>query len=141
MAHLIHPRLPSLTFYHRKSLYLGLAIAYGRPFAFALFLKIVQDCLAFLQPQLLRRLLSFITDYQEAREGLFGERPTPLIGFAYAFLMFFASIVQTVILHQVRCLTFCVVRSADWGDSISKESLRPAFEFVPGLSPLFIKRL
>lgn len=80
---------------------MGLAVAYGKPFAFALCLKIVQDCLAFLQPQFLRLLLSFITDYQEAREGLLGERPTPLIGFAYSFLMFFASTVQTAILHQV----------------------------------------
>jgi len=66
-----------------------------------MFLKVVQDCLSFSQPQLLRGLLSFITDYQEAREGLLNERPTPLIGFAFAFLMFLASIVQTVILHQV----------------------------------------
>ncbi|KAF9779193.1 metal resistance protein YCF1 [Thelephora terrestris] len=84
----------------RKSLYLGLAVAYGKPFAFALFLKLVQDCLSFLQPQFLRWLLSFITDYQDAREGLLGERPTPLIGFSYALLMFLASVLQTIILHQ-----------------------------------------
>jgi ATP-binding cassette subfamily C (CFTR/MRP) protein 1 len=90
---------------------LGLAVAYGRPFVFALFLKLVQDCLSFAQPQFLRRLLSFITDYQEAREGLLGERPTPLIGFSYAFLMFFASIVQTIILHQVRRPTPFLARS------------------------------
>lgn len=71
---------------------------------FALCLKLVQDCLSFLQPQLLRLLLSFITDYQDAREELLSERPTPLIGFSYAFLMFFASMVQTVILHQVYCI-------------------------------------
>lgn len=80
---------------------MGLAIAYGQPFVFALCLKIVQDCLSFLQPQLLRRLLMFITDYREAREGLLTEMPTPLIGFSLAFLMFFTSIVQTIILHQV----------------------------------------
>ena len=66
----------------------------------------MQDCLSFLQPQFLRRLLSFITGYQEAREGLFDQRPTPLIGFTCAFLMFFASIVQTIILHQVHSLAF-----------------------------------
>lgn len=84
----------------RRSLHSGLAIAYGRPFVLALCLKIVQDCLSFLQPQLLRRLLMFITDYQGAREGLLTERPTPLIGFSLAFLMFFTSIVQTIVLHQ-----------------------------------------
>ena len=86
---------------------MALAIAYGQPFALALCLKIVQDCLSFLQPQFLRLLLSFITGYQEAREGLLNERPTPLIGFAYAFLMFFASIVQTIILHQARSFALC----------------------------------
>ena len=69
-------------------------------------MKIAQDCLGFLQPQLLRRLLSFITDYQEARrEGLRDERPTPLIGFSFAFLMFFAAAVQAVVLQQVHHLT------------------------------------
>ena len=102
----------------------------------------VQDCLSFLQPQLLRRLLSFITDYQEAHEGLLGNRPTPLIGFAYAVLMFFASIIQTVILHQVRSLALSVTRLTDRrGNSISKESLKPAFESVVALSPSFIKSL
>jgi len=99
-----------LTRNRRKSLYLGLFIAYGRPFIFALFLKVVQDCLSFLQPQLLRLLLSFITDYQEAREGLLDERPTPLIGFSFAFLMFFASVVQTVVLHQVCCRSVRLTR-------------------------------
>ena len=92
---------------------MGLAVAYGNPFAYALFLKLVQDCLAFLQPQLLKWLLSFITDYQDAREGLLDQRPTPLIGFSYAFLMFFASIVQTVILHQVCSFLFCLSLSAN----------------------------
>ena len=100
------PLSTSLTHHYRKSLYSGLATAYGGPFAFALFPKLVQDCLTFVQPQLLRRLLSFITDYQDARQGIVSERPTPLIGFSYTFLMFFASIVQTIILHQVRLPLF-----------------------------------
>ena len=120
---------------------MGLAIAYGQPFVVALFLKTVQDCLSFLQPQLLRRLLSFITEYQEAREGLLSERPTPLIGFSFAFLMFFASIVQTIILHQVRCFTLRSAPSADRkGNSISKGSSKPALEFAPVLLLSFIKR-
>jgi len=105
-------------------------------------MKMTQDCLSFLQPQLLRRLLSFITDYQEAREGLLDERPTPLIGFSFALLMFFASIVQTVILHQVRRILSCLTGLVDQRvNSISKGSSKPASEFAPVLSLLYIKRL
>ena len=121
---------------------MGLAFAYGGPFALALCIKITQDCLSFLQPQLLRRLLSFITDYQEAREGLLDERPTPLIGFSFALLMFFASVVQTVILHQVRHLAFRFARLVDRrANSTSNWSSKPASEFAPVLSLSYIKRL
>ena len=73
-------------------------------------LKLLQDCLAFLQPQLLRLLLSFISDYQSARpddSGTVIGGPSALQGFAIAVLMFAASIAQTVILHQVRTLPIC----------------------------------
>ena len=104
---------------------MGLAIAYGRPFVLALCLKIVQDCLSFLQPQLLRRLLTFITEHQEAHEGLLAERPTPMIGLSLAFLMFFTSIFQTTILHQVQPPVLILSWSTDWrGDSISKGSMK-----------------
>ena len=121
---------------------MGLAVAYGQPFAVALCMKLTQDCLSFLQPQLLRRLLSFITDYQDAREGLRDERPTPLIGFSFAIMMFFASIVQTVILHQVRRLALHPAATLiDRREiSISKGFLKLAFEFAPGLSPSYTKR-
>ena len=133
---------PSLTHHYRKSLYLGLASAFGRPFAFALFLKVTQDCLSFLQPQLLRRLLSFITDYQEAREGLFDERPTPLIGFSFSSLMFIASVIQTVILHQVRHSDLHFARFVDERThSISKGFSKQASEFVVLSLPSYIKRL
>ena len=102
-----------------------------------------QDCLAFLQPQLLRRLLSFITDYQEAREGLRNGLPTPLIGFSFASLMFLASIIQTVILHQVchptPCLTTRLVDQR--ANSISKGFSKLALEFVLDLLPSYIKKL
>jgi hypothetical protein len=121
---------------------LGLAIAYGRPFAFALCIKVIQDCLSFAQPQLLRRLLSFITDYQEAREGLLDERPTPLIGFSFALLMFFASVVQTVMLHQVSSHVLRLPRLVNWkGNSISKWSSKLALEFAPVLLPSYIRSL
>lgn len=70
------------------------------------FLKIIQDSLSFLQPQLLRLLLSYITDYQRARdEGVKG--PSSFQGFALAILMFVASLIQSIILHQVSLLTVC----------------------------------
>lgn len=85
-----------------KSLWVALFVSYGGPYAFAAFLKVLQDCLAFLQPQLLRWLLSYISTYQSARLNLFSspDSPSPLEGFAIAVLMFVASISQTVILHQ-----------------------------------------
>ncbi|KAF8527278.1 P-loop containing nucleoside triphosphate hydrolase protein [Gautieria morchelliformis] len=82
-----------------SSLWVSLFVAYGGPFAFAAFLKVIQDVLAFLQPQLLRILLSYITAYQQSREeGVKG--PSPYQGFAIALLMFMAALCQTAILHQ-----------------------------------------
>ncbi|KAI0763773.1 metal resistance protein YCF1 [Trametes elegans] len=82
-----------------SSLWAALFVAYGGPYVFALGLKIIQDCLAFLQPQLLRWLLSYISTYQTARASD-RDPPTPIEGFAIAAIMFGASLVQTVILHQ-----------------------------------------
>jgi hypothetical protein len=97
-------------------LWRALFVAYGSPYLLAACLKIAQDCLAFLQPQLLRWLLSYISAYQSAQDGAsFGGSPgpSPLQGFAIAVLMFVAAATQTFILHQVcllelkqrRCLT------------------------------------
>lgn len=106
-----------------SSLWVSLFAAYGGPFAFAvrsfLFscfrslicllqagLKVLQDCLAFLQPQLLRLLLSYITSYQLSREeGVKG--PSPYKGFAITLLMFGAAMTQTILLHQVRRCDCC----------------------------------
>lgn len=85
-------RSPALI--HSKSLWASLFVAYGGPYAFAAGLKVIQDLLAFLQPQLLRWLLAYISAYQIAAG------PSPLEGFAIAVLMFVASVAQTVILHQ-----------------------------------------
>ena len=69
----------------------------------AAILKIVQDCLVFLQPQLLRWLLAYISRYQEARfEPSCNEKcPTLLEGFAIAFVMFTAATIQSITLNQV----------------------------------------
>ncbi|TCD67602.1 hypothetical protein EIP91_012232 [Steccherinum ochraceum] len=85
-----------------KSLWVSLSVAYGGPYILAAVLKISQDCLAFLQPQLLRWLLNYISTYQDARINgdLLASGPSKLEGFAIAILMFIASVAQTVILHQ-----------------------------------------
>ncbi|KAF7790029.1 hypothetical protein EIP86_000977 [Pleurotus ostreatoroseus] len=86
-----------------KNLTVALCSAYGGPYAFAALLKVFQDMLAFLQPQLLRLLLSFISRYQSARPSSSPASPgapNALEGFAIALLMFIASLTQTVILHQ-----------------------------------------
>ncbi|KAI0725334.1 metal resistance protein YCF1 [Fomitopsis betulina] len=82
-----------------KGLWTSLFVAYGGPYAFAAFLKLIQDCLAFLQPQLLRLLLAYISEHQSARAAG-RDRPSALEGFAIAVIMFIASVVQTIILHQ-----------------------------------------
>lgn len=77
-----------------------MAAAYGGPFFVAVGLKIIQDLLAYAQPQFLRWLLSYIAAYQAAFKAN-AEAPDPIEGFAIVFLMFAAALVQTIILHQV----------------------------------------
>ncbi|KAL1943159.1 hypothetical protein VTO73DRAFT_4830 [Trametes versicolor] len=82
-----------------SSLWVSLFVAYGGPYMFALGLKLAQDALAFLQPQLLRWLLAYISTYQTSKASD-GTPPTVFEGFAVAALMFGASLIQTVVLHQ-----------------------------------------
>jgi ATP-binding cassette subfamily C (CFTR/MRP) protein 1 len=79
-------------------LWRALLIAYGGPYAIAAGLNVVQDLLTFLQPQLLRWLLSYISNYQDTQSE---ERPSKLQGFAIAILMFIVSVTQTICLNQV----------------------------------------
>ncbi|KAG5642914.1 hypothetical protein DXG03_001885 [Asterophora parasitica] len=92
----------------KHTLWKALFIAYGGPYAEAAVLKVIQDCLAFLQPQLLRWLLAYIAYYQTARFGNTegGNRPSEIQGFAIALLMFVASVVQTITLNQYFQRTF-----------------------------------
>ncbi|KAI0285929.1 metal resistance protein YCF1 [Russula aff. rugulosa BPL654] len=85
-----------------KSLWTALFTSYGGPYAFAACLKLLQDSLSFLQPQLLRLFLSFISSYQSARLSGMGEHlaPSALEGFSIATLMFLAAIMQSIILNQ-----------------------------------------
>ncbi|KAG8992893.1 hypothetical protein FRB94_011203 [Tulasnella sp. JGI-2019a] len=82
------------------ALWRALAHAYGGTFALAGLLKIMQDILAFAQPQLLRLLLSYITSYQGNSQS------TPFEGMALAGIMFVAALSQTAILHQYFYLCF-----------------------------------
>ncbi|KAG6828729.1 hypothetical protein H0H92_006917 [Tricholoma furcatifolium] len=84
----------------RHTLWKALFVAYGGPYAFAAGLKLFQDGLAFLQPQLLRWLLVYISEYQSARFADGTDGPSNLQGFAIAALMFVASVAQTVCLNQ-----------------------------------------
>ncbi|KAI6099033.1 hypothetical protein F5141DRAFT_1144217 [Pisolithus sp. B1] len=83
-----------------SSVWVALFTTYGRPYLLAGGFKIVQDSLAFVQPQLLRWFLLFITNYQTAKGWNFIEGPSAFQGFAIALIMFVASLIQTVILHQ-----------------------------------------
>ena len=78
----------------KPNLWIALFVAFGRPFGIGTLFKIVQDILAFAQPQLLRLLISFVASYSS-------DTPQPLIqGLAIAGLMFVISVVQTAALHQ-----------------------------------------
>ncbi|KAJ7767456.1 multidrug resistance-associated ABC transporter [Mycena maculata] len=82
----------------------SLFLAYGGPYLMAAVLKVLQDLLAFLQPQLLRWLLSYISRYQNARDS--DSRPNPVEGFLVAGIMFLASVIQTILLNAYFQRTF-----------------------------------
>ncbi|KAF8844780.1 P-loop containing nucleoside triphosphate hydrolase protein [Paxillus ammoniavirescens] len=83
-----------------SGLWTALFVAYGGPYVGAACLKIVQDTLAFVQPQLLRWLLAYISEYQSKKGAQFAEGTSPLQGYAFAIIMFAASMAQTTVLHQ-----------------------------------------
>lgn len=111
-----------------SQLWKALFLAYGGTYAAAAMLKIVSDLLSYLQPQLLRWLLSYIAAYQSARKhddndwgvnsaqvrvGPWSlpesmrlwhtdEAPMPgaIEGFAIAGIMFAANLAQTILIHQ-----------------------------------------
>ncbi|EPQ56430.1 multidrug resistance-associated ABC transporter [Gloeophyllum trabeum ATCC 11539] len=83
-----------------SSLWVSLFVAYGGPYGLAALLKIVQDCLAFLQPQLLRWLLVYIASYQSIRTNDNPNHLSKVQGYAIALIMFAAALAQSVILQQ-----------------------------------------
>ncbi|WWC88113.1 uncharacterized protein L201_003017 [Kwoniella dendrophila CBS 6074] len=78
----------------KPSLSLAIFKAFGAPYIMAGLFKGTYDILNFLQPQLLRLLLSFVSSY-----GTDKPQP-PIAGFAISILMFISANVATSILHQ-----------------------------------------
>ena len=79
----------------RPSLWIALIKAFGGPYLRGAIIKTGSDVLAFVQPQLLRLLISFAESYRA------GNEPQPAIrGAAIALAMFATSVLQTCCLHQ-----------------------------------------
>ncbi|WVF70658.1 hypothetical protein IAT40_005451 [Kwoniella sp. CBS 6097] len=78
----------------KASLTLAIFKAFGTPYIIAGIFKSMYDILNFLQPQLLRLLLSFVSSY-----GTDHPMP-PIAGFAISILMFLSANIATAILHQ-----------------------------------------
>ncbi|KAL4890362.1 P-loop containing nucleoside triphosphate hydrolase protein [Aspergillus ambiguus] len=78
----------------KPSLWLALFKAFGAPYIRGAIIKCGSDILAFVQPQLLRILIAFISSYRT-------DQPEPVIrGVAIALAMFVVSVTQTMCLHQ-----------------------------------------
>ncbi|KAL2358738.1 multidrug resistance-associated protein 1 [Cryomyces antarcticus] len=78
----------------KPSLWIAMFRGFGGPYFRGALFKTVSDVLAFVQPQLLRLLITFVDSYR-------GDNPQPLIrGAAIALAMFSVSVSQTVCLHQ-----------------------------------------
>ena len=78
----------------RPSLWIALFRAYGGPYFKGALIKTISDVTAFIQPQLLRLLITFVGSYRKPDSE-------PVIhGVAIALAMFAVAILQTVTLHQ-----------------------------------------
>lgn len=76
------------------SLFRALVKSFGGPFFVGAIFKFIQDCIAFTQPQLLKRLIIFVHDYHD-------DPSIPLTrGFMIVMSMFSLSVIQTASLHQ-----------------------------------------
>lgn len=79
----------------RPSLWIALFRGFGGPYFRGSVIKSLSDILSFVQPQLLRLLISFVDSYRS------GRTPQPVIrGAAISLAMFAVSVLQTVLLHQ-----------------------------------------
>ncbi|KAK5077011.1 ATP-binding cassette glutathione S-conjugate transporter ycf1 [Lithohypha guttulata] len=79
----------------KPNLWIALARSFGGPYIRGAMIKTISDSLAFVQPQLLRLLITFVHSYSA------GNEPQPAIrGVAIALAMFATSVCQTAALHQ-----------------------------------------
>ena len=80
----------------RPSLWIALFRGFGGPYFRGAVIKTLSDILQFVQPQLLRLLISFVDSHRRGNA-----EPQPVIrGAAIALAMFAVSVSQTVCLHQ-----------------------------------------
>ncbi len=80
----------------RPSLWMAMFRGFGGPYFRATVIKTFSDTLSFVQPQLLRLLISFVDSYRNANP-----HPQPVIrGAAISIAMFAVSVAQTALLHQ-----------------------------------------
>jgi ABC-type multidrug transport system fused ATPase/permease subunit len=78
----------------RPSLWIALFHAYGGQYALAGVFKVMNDISAFIQPQLLRLLITWVASYK-------GKEPQPVIqGASIALAMFAVAVFQTSMIHQ-----------------------------------------
>lgn len=85
----------------KPSLKIAIAQAYGGPYILAGVFKGLYDALSFLQPQLLKLLLAYVSSYGT-------DHPMPAVaGYAIAITMFLTANLATSFLHQYfdRCFT------------------------------------
>ena len=80
----------------RPSLWIALFRGFGTPYFWGTVIKTFSDVLSFIQPQLLRLLISFVASYRGGNP-----HPQPVIrGAAISLAMFAVSVAQTALLHQ-----------------------------------------
>ena len=79
----------------KPSLWIALFKSFGGPYFRGAVIKTGSDCLAFVQPQLLRLLITFVNSYSKGNEP-----QPPAKGAAIALAMFAVSVSQTAFLHQ-----------------------------------------
>lgn len=101
-AEILTEKLERATEKH-SSLWVALAAAYGSTYAEAAVLKVIQDLLAFAQPQFLRLFLAYISLYQASGTipNSTPGAPSPVKGFVIVAGMFGCAVLQTIVLHQV----------------------------------------
>lgn len=107
---------------NNPSLWRALFGAYGGPYFIAAIYKLINDITQYVQPQLLRMLISFIKSYYYEDEV-----PQPVIkGTAVALAMFAAAIFQTLTVHQYFQIAYVVGMRVKGGlvSAIYRKSLR-----------------